>query len=107
MEELVKVLHADPLAAPDSFGRLEVAESNLYAVHRPVMEDQQVNQCRQKKQVQHPVAGNFAEVLLPRWCVKTVFCSYRQCVLRRLQLNHILTLHLSNGFQFSFFALYA
>ena len=90
MEELVKVLHAHPRAAPDALGRLEVAEGNLHAVHWPIVEDQQIDQRRQEEQVQHPVAGDLVQLLLP-WRPDTGFAFRLHRILRRLQLNHILS----------------
>src|SRR5690606_30200224 len=64
--EALDVLQADPLGAGDPSDGGEVPEGDLDAVHRPVHEDDDPDDCRQDEEVQLPgLQQSSPERLLP------------------------------------------
>ena len=59
LEKLVKILHSDPGAAPDSFAGLVFSEGNLQSEHRNITHDDKICQGRQQEKIKLPVAQNF------------------------------------------------
>ena len=64
-EEVAEPLHAHPFAAGDAVREVEVAEGDLHAVHRPVMEDEDIQEGGENHQVQRAVVDHPADGLLP------------------------------------------
>ena len=65
VEEVVEPLHAHPLAARDAVGKVEIAEGDLHAVHRPVMKDEDIQEGGENHQVERAVIDHPADGLLP------------------------------------------
>ncbi|MNC22681.1 hypothetical protein D3C75_706880 [compost metagenome] len=61
-----KMVKTNPRAARDSFGRHKILKSDLDAVHRAVMKDEEIQQSRSHEQIELPVLPDpFTEGLIP------------------------------------------